>query len=145
MSNKSWYHNGLRFECTQCGNCCRNHGDYSFVYLASAELEAIPAYLGMSREAFLEEYCEDEDGYTTLRTGEPQCPFLGEDSRCRIYPVRPKQCATWPFWVENLERETWEGTVTECCPGIGTGRLYPAAEVERIAAETERWYEEDEE
>jgi hypothetical protein len=145
MSNKPWYHKGLRFACTQCGNCCRRHGERAFVYLVRHDLEAIPAYLGIRREAFLEAYCEDEAGRVTLKTQAPECPFLTEDSRCRIYPVRPKQCATWPFWEENLEREAWEGPVRECCPGIGAGKLHSAAEVERIAAETERWYEADEE
>ena len=79
----------------------------------------------------------------TLHMGEEACAFLDEANRCRIYPVRPKQCATWPFWEENLERSNWEGPVKACCPGIDTGPLVPAAEVERIAAETEAWYEED--
>ena len=73
---------------------------------------------------------------------DPACPFLGADNRCHIYPVRPKQCATWPFWEENLERASWDGPVRECCPGIGSGPLHSAEEVERLAAETEAWYEE---
>jgi Fe-S-cluster containining protein len=54
---------------------------------------------------------------------EPACAFLDENNRCKIYPVRPKQCATWPFWTENLERAAWEGPVKDCCPGIGKGEL----------------------
>ena len=76
----------------------------------------------------------------SLRMDAPACPFLQEDQRCGIYPVRPKQCATWPFWEENLERENWEGSVKDCCPGIGKGKLHSAAEVERVARETEEWY-----
>ena len=35
------------------------------------------------------------------------CVFLKEDPErgrktCSIYPVRPLQCRTWPFWPENL-------------------------------------------
>ena len=143
MSHKPWYEKGLRFECTQCGNCCRNHGEYTYVYLTRGEQRAIAEHLGLSRREFRATYCIEEDGLTSLRMDEPACPFLDPENRCRIYPVRPKQCATWPFWEENLERETWEGPVSDCCPGIGKGRHYPASEVERIARETEDWYEAD--
>lgn len=140
---KPWYSKGLRFSCTACGNCCRNHGDYSYVYLATPDILAISAHLGLTPRSFVDEYCVVEDGWVTLRMDAPACAFLQEDNRCAIYPVRPKQCATWPFWEENLERATWEGPVKECCPGIGSGPLTPAEEVERIARETEAWYAED--
>ena len=138
--SKPWYHKGLRFRCTQCGNCCRNHGEYTHVYLSEVELEAMPRHLGLSRRAFLERYCTEADGWVVLRMDEPACPFLGEDARCAVYPVRPKQCATWPFWEENLDPQVWHGAVSDCCPGIGKGPVTPAAEVERIARETEEHY-----
>ena len=141
MEPKPWYSNGLRFQCTACGNCCRNHGAYSFVSLSEVELREIPAFLGLTREQFLTRYCVKAPGSLwTLRMDQPACPFLQGDNRCAIYPVRPKQCATWPFWEENLERATWEGSVKECCPGIDHGELFSAEEVERIARETEEWY-----
>ena len=140
MSSKSWYSKGLRFECTGCGNCCRNHGDYAFVYLAEADVRAISAHLGLARDAFLKKHCEEVDGWITLRMDQPACAFLTKENRCAIYPVRPKQCATWPFWEENLERSTWEGSVKACCPGIDKGALTPAVEIDRIARETEEWY-----
>lgn len=143
MPSKPWYSKGLRFSCTCCGNCCRNHGDYAFVYLARHDVAAIAGFLGLPEARFLAEYCQRAEGWVTLRMDEPACPFLQEDNRCAIYPVRPKQCATWPFWEENLERATWEGPVAECCPGIGHGPLVSAAEAERIARETEDWYEND--
>lgn len=141
MEPKAWYSKGLRFECTRCGNCCRNHGEYSFVSLSEADLEAIPRHLGLTRAEFLARYCEKVPGYhPTLRTDSPACAFLREDQTCAIYPVRPKQCATWPFWSENLVEETWEGPVKACCPGIGRGATYSAEEIERTARETDEWY-----
>ena len=142
MSRKPWYSKGLRFQCTQCGECCKNHGSYTYVYLAEADVDAITGFLELAREDFLARYCIREEGRISLRMDDPACPFLGADNRCRIYPVRPKQCATWPFWEENLERASWDGPVRECCPGIGSGPLHSAEEVERLAAETEAWYEE---
>jgi Fe-S-cluster containining protein len=142
MPAKPWYHAGLRFSCTQCGNCCRNHGAYSYVYLAERDIEAIAAHLGLTRKRFLRDYCKREGGWVSLRMDRPACPFLQADNRCGIYPVRPKQCATWPFWKENLERATWDGPVRECCPGLDKGELHPATEVERTARETDEWYAE---
>ncbi len=139
MSPKPWYHKGLRFACTGCGNCCRNHGDYSYVYLAEADVRAIAAHLGLEREAFLERFCQEEDGWISLAMDRPACPFLTEENRCSIYPVRPKQCVAWPFWTENLERATWEGPVKECCPGLGSGPLHTTEEIDRIASELDAW------
>ena len=141
MEPKAWYAKGLRFECTQCGNCCKNHGEYTYVYLTERELTDIPRFLGIAREDFLARYCTKEEGqYWSLRMDTPACPFLGDDNRCGISPVRPKQCATWPFWEENLKRKIWEGPVKACCPGIDKGPLTSAAEVDRIARETEDWF-----
>ena len=106
-------------------------------------MEAISRELQLSQAAFLKTYCQEEEGWTTLRMDQPACPFLGEDNRCGIYPVRPKQCATWPFWEENLKQEAWEGSIKDCCPGIGKGAVTPAREVKRIARETEEWYAEE--
>lgn len=135
-----FYEAGIAFECTGCGTCCCTHGDYSYVYLAEADLDAIAAYLGIARFELLERYCASEDGWVFLRSTDCDCLFL-EDGRCRIYPVRPKQCATWPFWFENISSETtWSGPVSACCPGIGRGRRYTAQEIEAIAREREAWY-----
>ena len=136
---KPWYHKGLRFECTQCGRCCTNRGEYSFVYLTRADVKAIAGYLGLDRAEFLKRHCVRHEGLVSLRMDSPACEFLRADRTCGIYPVRPKQCATWPFWRENLEPEAWE-EVAEECPGIGKGRVYSRAEIERTVREDERWY-----
>ena len=138
---KPWIDKGLRFECTQCGNCCRTHEEYAYVYLAEPDIQALSQHLGLERGDFIERHCQEEDGWITLRIDEPACPFLNEEGGCSVYPARPKQCRTWPFWLENLKRATWEGPISECCPGIGKGPLIPADEVKKIALDTERWYE----
>jgi Fe-S-cluster containining protein len=140
MTQKPWYANGLRFRCTGSGNCCQNHGDHDRVYLAERDVDAIADFLALTRAAFLKRWCHEEDGWTLLRNDGPACSFLDEDRRCTIYPVRPRQCATWPFWEENLVQETWEGPVKDCCAGVGQGPLIPLEEVERLARETEEWF-----
>lgn len=137
MSAKPWYSKGLQFECQSSGRCCSNHGDYSYVYLTDAEVEGLARELELSEADFLARWCTTEDGWTILRMDRPDCPFLTEERRCGVYPARPKQCSTWPFWTENLERERWDGEVRKLCPGVGRGRLYSAEEIERLAAEND--------
>lgn len=140
-SNPRFYEQGIAFECTACGRCCKTHGEYSYVYLAEADIDAISAYLGLHRHEFLERSCGTEDGYVFLRSTDSDCLFL-EGQRCRIYPVRPKQCSTWPFWLENLvSEETWNGPVRSCCPGIGQGKIHSAQEIEAIARSRDDWYD----
>jgi hypothetical protein len=129
----------LRFACTRCGNCCRNHGDYTHVYLAPTDVSAIARHLGMPETDFLARYCQAEDGWVTLRMDSPACPFLEQGNGCAIYSVRPAQCAAWPFWKENLRRAVW-AEIARDCPGIGRGELVPRAEIERIARANEDWY-----
>jgi uncharacterized protein len=141
MSKTPWYQDGLRFQCQRTGNCCRTHGEYEFVYLSETDVTAIAGHLGKTEEEFLEESCAEDGGYTILRIDEPSCPYLKNDNSCGIYEVRPKQCATWPFWEENMKsKERWEGPVKSCCPGIGQGPKHSAETMERIARETEEWY-----
>ena len=141
MSHKKWYSNGLRFECQGSGNCCRNHGDYAYVYLLPAEVTAMAEHLGVSPDDFRARWCTEDDGWTCLRMDQPACPFLDSGNRCKVYPVRPKQCATWPFWTENLEEQAWEDVVKRCCPGVGRGPLHSRAEIERIARENDAHYD----
>jgi uncharacterized protein len=55
------------------------------------------------------------------------CIFLERDThKCRIYPVRPRLCSTYPFYIEGLRLQTCE------CEGLG----YPiSAEDSRKLAE----------
>ena len=139
MSDTKWYQEGLRFECISCSNCCVTHGEYAYVYVAEKDIAAISNYLGLHRSEFLTEFCVQYQGLTYLREEQAECRFL-EGKQCRIYPVRPKQCETWPFWTGNLERRVWEGAVADCCPGVGQGKRYTKDEIEAIARERDEWY-----
>jgi len=63
------------------------------------------------------------------------CIFLsknGQSKGCEIYPVRPLQCRTWPFWRENLSSENvWTQTGRDC-PGMGQGKLHSYEVIENI-------------
>ncbi len=119
-----WYAQGLRFECVpDCGACCTNHDDYTYVYLEREDLVRLARFLGLTVRVFCERYTELEDGHRVLRMDRPHCPFL-EGSRCRVYPARPLQCRTFPFWEECLESpERWR-ELARFCPGIDRGPLH---------------------
>ena len=54
-----------------------------------------------------------------------------------IYPVRPKQCRSWPFWPGNLIcPESWN-TAGLKCPGINRGEIYTPEQVQ--AKNSEIW------
>ncbi|MFT5284365.1 MAG: Fe-S-cluster containining protein [Planctomycetota bacterium] len=137
MNHNPWYEKGLRFECQGSGNCCVNHGDYSYVYLTDTEVEGLAGQLEVTTAEFLSKWCRIEDGWTVLRMDQPDCPFLTKERRCGVYPARPKQCSTWPFWTENLTAENWQKTVVSLCPGVGKGRLFSKDEIEEIAGEND--------
>lgn len=141
MKDKKWYRDGLKFECTGCGECCRDHGEYTYIYLTQDDIDAAGRYLEMSPADFLAEYCIQKDGLTFLKMTAPQCPFL-EDGKCVLYTARPQQCRTWPFWWPNLEKETWDKEVTPFCPGVGNGKHYTMEVIEAIAHNAEEGYEE---
>ena len=71
-------------------------------------------------------------GRRTLREkGNNDCVFYDRKKGCTVYPVRPAQCRTWPFWESNVETpEDWERT-KRVCPGSGHGELIPAEEITR--------------
>jgi Fe-S-cluster containining protein len=57
--------------------------------------------------------------------------FYDKEVGCTVYPVRPRQCQTWPFWESNVVTpETWERTC-DICPGSGKGELISAEEITR--------------
>jgi Fe-S-cluster containining protein len=104
------------------------------VYPAPPDISAIAAFLEMSPVAFLATHCDtDAEGTPHLKGLSGDCRFLEEKS-CRIHPVRPAQCQAWPFWIENLNPETWNNEVMTVCPGAGKGRLWRAEEIDQIAA-----------
>lgn len=120
-----WYRNGLRFECQpDCGACCVNHGDYSYVYLNAGELQRMADFLKIDLDEFRARYTSTDDGEVVLRMDQPACPFL-EGTRCSVYPVRPAQCQTFPFWQENLLSPARWRKLRTFCPGIDRGPSHP--------------------
>jgi Fe-S-cluster containining protein len=98
------------------------------------ELEAIAEFRGETVEEVTGLYTRMARRGLTLRdNANGDCVFYDREQGCVIYPVRPRQCRTWPFWESNVESpETWRRTC-EVCPGSGKGELISVEEIlERV-------------
>lgn len=105
--------NGLRFECTGCGDCCRKPGP---VFFPGEELHQAATALGLTPSEFKRRYrVRRVDGVTAIDPGEVACPFLSNEGRCNIYDARPTQCRTFPFWPEvALRKRSWDKAARDC-------------------------------
>jgi Fe-S-cluster containining protein len=128
--SRPWYQDGLHFTCTRCGHCCT--GVPGFVWVNDEEIAAIAAFRGQSVEQTQALYTRPERQARSLRErANGDCIFYDRNQGCTIYPVRPRQCRTWPFWESNLATpEDWRETC-ERCPGSGQGELISAEEITR--------------
>ncbi|QDU25659.1 Flagellin N-methylase [Anatilimnocola aggregata] len=131
MSEQPWYHAGLQFECTQCGDCCT--GAPGYVWVNSAEIADLAALvLPEDPEKFEELYVRRVGVRKSLKEfPNGDCVFFDTDKRkCSVYGARPRQCKTWPFWDSNLRNEAaWQQTC-EVCPGSGKGKLHQLGQIE---------------
>ena len=144
-TDRPWYAGGLKFTCTQCGNCCT--GGPGYVWISVEEIQRLADFLKLDRQEVIRRYCRRLGGRYSLNEarnaqGSYDCLFLKEEQTpprpgqithtrrtCQIYPVRPLQCRTWPFWEGNLSSEEDWNRAAERCPGMSRGKHYP---VERI-------------
>jgi uncharacterized protein len=132
--NEPWYKEGLRFQCTGCGDCCT--GAPGYVWVNKEEIRALADEVGLDIPEFESRYVRQigvRKSLVEYKNGD--CVFFdGQTRKCRVYSVRPRQCRTWPFWDSNIRTpEAWAETC-QVCPGSGTGRLYQLESIKEQAA-----------
>lgn len=127
---KPWFHDGLHFQCTRCGNCCT--GAPGFVWVNQTEIQAIANFRGETVEEATALHTRIAHGGRSLREkANNDCIFYDREQGCTIYSARPRQCQTWPFWESNVATPAaWKHTC-EVCPGSGQGDLIPVEEITR--------------
>jgi Fe-S-cluster containining protein len=143
-NKNKWYVTGLHFECVQCGACCAGP-DQGYIWVTRPEIQLIADFLKMPVEQVRQNYLKRVGFRTTIieQPSTKDCIFLRETKgrkNCIVYPVRPRQCRSWPFWPGNLKNPDAWNKAAQKCAGINHGRLYQLKEIKRIKRE-EKWWQ----
>ncbi len=120
----------LRFECNQCGACCCGGKDY-YIAVTTVDMQNICQHLNIGMNWLKRRYVEHlDDQLSSIRIADSgRCVFLGKDMRCRIYPVRPVQCRTYPWWPELLaSKKAWNDEAHRC-EGMNVGKPVPVSRI----------------
>ena len=143
---EKWYQGGLRFTCTQCGNCCS--GPPGYVWVTREEIQKIAEFLER-KDGTLPEGTLRRVGFKYSLAERPNgdCVFLINSAEgkkiCSIYPVRPLQCRTWPFWNQNLRTPTAWAEAGERCPGMNNGEEHNFVAIEKVRLK-KSWIDDEE-
>lgn len=114
IDDSPWYQEGLRFKCTQCGQCCT--GEPGYVWLSSADIERLSKHFNMSQEAFLKTYTRRVGKrISLLEDAKTYDCILLKNRRCSAYDARPIQCRRFPWWPSTIaSKASWEDAKNFC-------------------------------
>ena len=82
--------------------------------VSDAEIARIAAFLGMDEAEFIEretEVAPDRKSLVLKSLPDGSCAYLTEHNLCRINPVKPEKCRTFPFGWTNPDSD-------EVCPEL---------------------------
>lgn len=106
--------------CETCnGRCC--NGESGNIHLNRKEIGIISNYLKIDSTTFILDYLRKDSYRLSLKEIKIGCDnfscifFNHEINSCDIYPVRPKQCRTFPFWEYFKDRQD---ELKEECQGV---------------------------
>ena len=100
------------FVCRRCGACCRIPD--GIVRVSDEEITRIAAFLGQDETTFIADETElapDRKGLILKSRADGACAYLTDDNRCRIHPVKPDKCRTFPYEWTNPDS-------IGLCPGL---------------------------
>ena len=128
-----FFDKGINFQCQRCGACCT--GTPGTVYLIGEEITHIANFMMVPESNFIDKYLYPfRDSYSIREHSDGRCFFY--ENGCTIYPARPNQCSSFPFWFNNLRSEKEWKKVSNDCTGIGKGNLYEKEKILKIAQST---------
>lgn len=86
---------GIPFECTRCGDCCRWEG---FIFLDPEDIKRLSDYHGIGREEYVKRYTRPHGSSIILKNkseSSDECVYL-DKNKCSINNIKPKQCKDYP-------------------------------------------------
>ena len=90
-----------------CGACCRIKD--GIVRVSEDEIAQIAAFLGMPEEEFIAsetDIAPDRRGLILKSHADGACIYLTDENLCRINPVKPVKCRTFPYeWMNRDSKE----------------------------------------
>ena len=104
-----------QFTCRRCVACCRIKD--GIVRVSEDEIARIAAFLGMAEADFIANETElspDRKSLVLKSLPDGTCAYLTPDNLCRINPVKPDKCRTFPLAWSNPDSET-------VCPEMAAG------------------------
>jgi Fe-S-cluster containining protein len=91
----------MDYECQRCGACCRWPGE---VCVSDPEIARLAGHLRLTEQEFIEQYTRVHflrRGLSLLEKPNGECILLdGKD--CRVHPVKPDQCRSFPRDWKNF-------------------------------------------
>jgi Fe-S-cluster containining protein len=100
------------FSCLGCGACCRIPN--GIVRVSEIEIARIAEFLGMQESEFVAKETDvapDRKGLVLKSREDDSCVWLTDDNRCRIHPVKPDKCKSFPYEWTNSDSD-------EVCAGL---------------------------
>ena len=100
------------FSCLGCGACCRIPN--GIVRVSEIEIARIAEFLGMQESEFIAKETDvapDRKGLVLKSREDDSCVWLTDDNRCRIHPVKPDKCKSFPYEWTNSDSD-------EVCAGL---------------------------
>ncbi len=96
-------HNELfgKYDCSRCRNCCKKyHGQ-----LPKEDIEKDAKCLGMTPEAFMEQFLDSQEQEAKYKTKHMPCDFLQENGECMLGSCKPEDCKNYPY--TNQPERLW--------------------------------------
>ena len=81
MEKKNEYDFTVDGKCSGCGRCCQ-----AILTISEKEIQKIKSYIGQKKIKPINRHNIGSTEFVDV------CPFLNEENRCNIYPVRPEVC-----------------------------------------------------
>ena len=100
------------FECRRCGACCRIKD--GIVRVSEVEMAQIAAFLGVPEDDFIAsdtDLAPDRRGLILKSRADGACIYLTSENLCRINPVKPAKCRTFPHAWRNPDS-------ADVCPAL---------------------------